>query len=80
MKQILLVRMSSLGDILHTFPAATDLRRALPDAQLDWVVEEAYVPLVHLHPGVTAKRTFSCTRSSLQRAFIRLKRRGLQSG
>lgn len=53
MKRILLVRMSSLGDVLHTFPAATDIRRHLPDAALDWVVEEAYVPLVRMHPGVT---------------------------
>jgi heptosyltransferase-1 len=53
MKRILLIRMSSLGDIIHTFPAATDLRRALPDAALDWVVEEAYVPLARMHPGVT---------------------------
>ena len=45
--------MSSLGDIIHTFPAATDLRRALPDAALDWVVEESYVPLARMHPGVT---------------------------
>jgi heptosyltransferase-1 len=45
--------MSSLGDIIHTFPAATDIRRALPGAALDWVVEEAYVPLVRMHPGVT---------------------------
>ncbi|MBV8030333.1 MAG: lipopolysaccharide heptosyltransferase I, partial [Betaproteobacteria bacterium] len=53
MAQILLVRMSSLGDILHTFPAATDIRRARPDASVAWVVEEAYVPLVRMHPGVT---------------------------
>jgi heptosyltransferase-1 len=53
MTHILLVRMSSLGDILHTFPAATDLRRAHPEAVIDWVVEEAYVPLVRLHPGVS---------------------------
>jgi heptosyltransferase-1 len=52
-KRILLIRMSSLGDVIHTFPAVTDLRRALPDAALDWVVEEAYVPLARLHPGVT---------------------------
>ena len=45
--------MSSLGDIIHTFPAVTDLRRALPDAALDWVVEEAYLPLARMHPGVT---------------------------
>jgi heptosyltransferase-1 len=53
MRRILLVRLSSLGDVLHTFPAVTDLRRALPDAALDWVVEEAYVPLVRMHPGVS---------------------------
>jgi len=52
-KRILLIRMSSLGDIIHTFPAVTDLRRALPDAELDWIVEEGYVPLARLHPGVT---------------------------
>src|SRR5262245_59567478 len=45
--------MSSLGDVIHTFPAVTDLRRALPGAALDRVVEEAYVPLARLHPGVT---------------------------
>lgn len=45
--------MSSLGDVIHTFPAVTDLRRALPDAALDWVVEEAYLPLARMHPGVT---------------------------
>ena len=53
MKRILLIRMSSLGDIIHTFPAVTDLRRALPGAALEWVVEESYVPLARLHPGVT---------------------------
>lgn len=53
MAQILLVRMSSLGDILHTFPAATDIRRARPADSLEWVVEEAYVPLVKMHPGVS---------------------------
>jgi heptosyltransferase I len=47
------VRLSSLGDVLHTFPAATDIRRALPDISLDWAVEEAYAPLVRMHPGVT---------------------------
>jgi heptosyltransferase-1 len=61
-KRILLVRLSSLGDVLHTFPAATDLRRALPDALLDWAVEEAYAPLVRLHPGVTRAIPFALRR------------------
>jgi heptosyltransferase-1 len=62
MKRILLVRLSSLGDVLHTFPAATDIRRALPDAILDWAVEEAYVPIVRMHPGVTRAIPFALRR------------------
>ncbi len=62
MTQILLVRLSSLGDVLHTFPAVTDLRRAMPDASLDWVVEEAYAPLVRMHPGVSRAIPFALRR------------------
>ncbi len=49
---VLLVRMSSLGDIVHTFPAVTDLLRARPGTELHWVVEEQYVELARMHPGV----------------------------
>jgi len=62
MTRILLVRLSSLGDVLHTFPAVTDLRRAMPDAALDWVVEEVYAPLVRMHPGVSRAIPFSLRR------------------
>lgn len=37
---------------MHNLPAVTDIRRYFPQAALDWVVEEAYAPLVRLHPGV----------------------------
>lgn len=53
MTHLLLVRLSSLGDVLHTFPVATDIRRERPGALLHWAVEEAYAPLVQLHPGVS---------------------------
>jgi heptosyltransferase I len=43
---ILLVKLSSLGDVLHNLPIVWDLRARLPDAQIDWVVEEAYVYLL----------------------------------
>lgn len=69
MTRILLVRLSSLGDVLHTFPAVTDLRRAIPDAALDWVVEEAYAPLVRMHPGVTRAIPFALRR--WRRALLR---------
>lgn len=44
--KILLVKLSSLGDILHNLPIVWDLRVRLPDAQIDWVVEEGYVHLL----------------------------------
>lgn len=69
MTRILLVRLSSLGDVLHTFPAVTDLARALPGAVLDWVVEEAYVPLVRMHPAVAHAIPFALRR--WRRGFAR---------
>jgi heptosyltransferase-1 len=43
---ILLVKLSSLGDVLHNLPIVWDLRKRLPDAQIDWIVEEGYVHLL----------------------------------
>jgi heptosyltransferase-1 len=44
--KILLEKLSSLGDVLHNLPIFWDLRARLPNAQIDWVVEEAYVHLL----------------------------------
>ncbi|WP_114689262.1 lipopolysaccharide heptosyltransferase I [Polynucleobacter necessarius] len=44
--KILLVKLSSLGDVLHNLPIVWDLRARLPEAQIDWVVEEGYVHLL----------------------------------
>jgi len=49
---ILLVRVSSLGDVLHNMPIVADIRRHFPHANIDWVVEEGYVSLVRLNPQV----------------------------
>ena len=49
---ILLVRVSSLGDVLHNMPIVADIKRHFPDANIDWVVEEGYVSLVRLNPMV----------------------------
>lgn len=50
--RILLVKTSSLGDVVHNLPVATDLRRRLPEASIDWVVEEGFAELPRLHPAV----------------------------
>ena len=44
--KILLVKLSSLGDVLHNLPIIWDIRARLPDAQIDWVIEEGYVKLL----------------------------------
>jgi heptosyltransferase-1 len=51
--KILLVKLSSLGDVLHNLPIVWDLRKRLPYTQIDWIVEEAYVHL--LEPLKTTK-------------------------
>ena len=52
MDSILFIKTSSLGDVVHHMPAANEARQHLPDAQIAWVVEEAFAPLVGLHPAV----------------------------
>jgi heptosyltransferase-1 len=53
--RILIVRLGSMGDIIHSLPAVATLRRALPEAQIDWVVEDRWSPLL-------------CSRAELQAA------------
>jgi heptosyltransferase-1 len=50
--RILIVKLSSFGDVIHTFPAITDLKVARPDVEIDWLVEEPLAPFARLHPGV----------------------------
>ena len=52
MPDILFIKTSSLGDVIHQMPALTEARRRLPQARFSWVVEEAFAPLVRLHPAV----------------------------
>lgn len=50
--KILIVKPSSLGDVIHTFPAVELIRRRYPDATITWLVNEEYAGLVELFPGV----------------------------
>jgi len=50
--KILLVKMSSMGDIFHTFPAITELKQHHPNAQIDWVIEDSFKEIAAWHPGV----------------------------
>jgi len=50
--RILLVKTSSPGDVIHNLPVASDIRRALPQAEIDWVVEESFAEIPRLHPAI----------------------------
>lgn len=50
--KILVVRLSSLGDILHLFPAISDLRRHFPDAEIHWLAEPAFAEVAGWHSAV----------------------------
>jgi heptosyltransferase I len=50
--RILLIKTSSLGDVVHNLPVATDLARRFPNAVIDWVVEENFAELPRLHPAI----------------------------
>jgi len=51
MANILFIKTSSLGDVIHHMPALTDARSARSDAAFTWLVEEEFAPLVRLHPA-----------------------------
>ena len=56
--KILIVKLSSLGDVVHAMAAVQDIRLAYPEAQIDWVVERAFAPLVRRCKGV--HRVIAC--------------------
>lgn len=52
MKRFLIVKPSSLGDVIHAFPAVSMLAHREPDAKIDWLVVPAFAPVVRYHPAV----------------------------
>ena len=65
--RILLVKLSSLGDVVHTLPVVQDILAALPDAQIDWVVEKAFAPL--LTPVHGLNRIIPCELRRWRKSF-----------
>lgn len=50
--RVLIVKTSSMGDVVHTLPAVSDILRARPDTHIDWLVEAPFAAIAQLHPGV----------------------------
>ncbi len=53
MPRILLIKTSSLGDVVHNLPVVADIAAARPDVSIDWVVEEGFAAIPRLHPRVS---------------------------
>ena len=85
MPRILLVKTSSLGDVIHNLPVVSDIRAAMPDARVDWVVEESLAAIPPLHPAVARvlpvalRRWRASLTSRATRAEIRAFRADLRS-
>jgi heptosyltransferase-1 len=52
--RFLVVKTSSMGDVVHALPVVSDIARAFPGAAIDWVVEESFAAIPRLHPAVTS--------------------------
>lgn len=51
--RVLIVKLTSMGDLVQALPALTDARRAIPDIEFDWVVDESFAEIPNWHPAVT---------------------------
>ncbi|AIA31692.1 glycosyltransferase family 9 protein [Leptospirillum ferriphilum] len=56
--RILIIKPSSLGDIVHCFPLVDEIRRSCPGSEVDWVANTEYVSLVKRYPGVRKVLSF----------------------
>ena len=52
LRSVLIVKMSSIGDVVHALPVATALRRRFPQLRISWAVEERAAPLLADHPAI----------------------------
>ncbi|MBD3647808.1 MAG: lipopolysaccharide heptosyltransferase I, partial [Pseudomonadales bacterium] len=50
--KVLIVKMSSMGDVIHTVPAVTDAVDTIPGIEFEWVIEEAFAEIPAMHPAV----------------------------
>ncbi len=71
---ILIVKLSAIGDVIHTLPSLAALRRLYPDAHITWVIEEAAADIVKNHPylnSVIVSRRKSWPNDFLNNKFLK---------
>jgi heptosyltransferase I len=60
--RLLIVKTSSMGDVIHMLPAVSDAARAMPNLAIDWLVETPFAPIARWHPDVQQVLTLSMRR------------------
>ena len=74
MNRILIVKVTSLGDIVHAQPLVADLRRKFPGVQIDWAADAAFAELLRWNPGIDRVLCAPLRRFKSQRGVSDLKR------
>ena len=82
--RVLLIKQSSLGDLIHCFPAISDLHRQVKDVQFDWLVEKGFVDVPRWHKGINEvipidfrywRKNFMQSRGEIKDFFSSMRRR-----
>ena len=68
-RRILIIKPSSLGDIIHSLPVLTALRHRYPQAHIAWVINQGYEPLLQGHPDLDGTLAFD--RNAFRRGLVR---------
>ena len=62
MPRLLMIKTTSLGDVIHNLPVITDIKANIPGMEIDWVVEESFADIPRLHPNVSQVITVAIRR------------------
>jgi heptosyltransferase-1 len=68
MRKILLIKTSSLGDVVHNLPVVEDIRRALGEVAIDWAVEKSFAAIPVMHPAI--RRVIPCELRQWGRSWL----------
>lgn len=71
--RILVVRLGSMGDVIHALPAVASLKHSFPDSHLAWVIKPRWIPLIEGNPFVDEVIPFERTRPGIARVWRRVR-------
>lgn len=72
--RVLIIKLTSMGDLMHAFPALTDAVRHIPNIRFDWVVDESFAEVPMWHPAV--ERVMTTAHRRWRKTLIRTIKQG----